>query len=276
MERRRPVVALTIAGSDSGGGAGIQADIKTFMAHGVWGATVVVAVTAQSAAGIREVGVLPGALVRAQFEAVQCGTPIAAAKTGMLGTAEIVELVASSLREHPAGALVVDPVLAASDGTALLGVGQGERLEAALGTLRRELLPLATVITPNLAEAAALTGARPIRDRLGMEDAAQRLRALGGNAVLVKGGHLVDDKDESPDLLLDEEGAWWLEGPRIARVHTHGTGCVLSAAITARLARGECLRDAVAGAKRFVTGAIEGAVALGDGGAVDPAAPGSC
>ncbi len=276
MELRRPSVALTIAGSDSGGGAGIQADIKTFTAHAVWGTTVVVAVTAQGAAGIAGVSTLPGASVRAQLEAVRSGIPIAAAKTGMLGTAEIVELVASELQEHQAVPLVVDPVISASDGTALLGVGHGERLEAALESMRRELLPLATIVTPNLAEAAALTAARPIRDRLGMEEAAHRLRALGAKAALVKGGHLEEGKDESPDLFLDEQGAWWLEGPRIARVHTHGTGCVLSAAITARLARGEALRDAVAGAKRFVTGAIEGAVALGEGGAVDPGAPGSC
>lgn len=276
MEPRRPTVALTIAGSDSSGGAGVQADLKTFMAHGVWGVTVVAAVTAQSPAGIRGVAVLPGDSVRGQLDAVRAGPEVAATKTGMLATAEIVELVASNLREHLAGPLVVDPVVAASDGTALLGVGHGQGLEAALDTMRRELLPLATVVTPNLVEAAALTAAGPISDRAGMEEAARHILDMGVAAVLVKGGHLAEDKDGSADLFLDEQGMWWIEGPRVARVHTHGTGCVLSAAITARLARGESLRDAVGGAKRFVTAAIEGAVALGDGGAVDPGAPGNC
>lgn len=270
MKMRRPPVAMTIAGSDSSGGAGIQADLKTFMAHGVWGTTVVVAVTAQSSTGVRDVGVLPVSLVRAQLEALEADAPAGAVKTGMLGTVELLEVVVAYLREHLVAPLVVDPVLAASDGTPLLVAGRGEDLNAGIEAVRQKLLPLATLVTPNLNEAAALACVKPIRDRDGMEEAAQQLREMGANAVLVKGGHLVEDPDGSPDLFLDEQGTWWLEGPRIAKAHTHGTGCVLSAAITARLAKGEALREAVAGAKRFVTAAIDASVAFGDGSAADP------
>jgi hydroxymethylpyrimidine/phosphomethylpyrimidine kinase len=249
---RAPPAALTVAGSDSGGGAGVQADLRTFAAHGVWGLSAVTAVTAQNPRRVEAVEVLPPEIVRAQIMAVAAHFTVGALKTGMLGGPEVVEAVAKAVRDLHLHPLVVDPVAVATSGASLLGP---EGLEV----LRAELLPLADLVTPNLSEAAALAGtaagAGPITDRAGMEAAAEALLALGARAVLVTGGPL--EEEGAPDLLVtDEAGPVWLEGERLSGRTTHGTGCVLSAAITARLARGETREDAVRGAKTYLTRAI--------------------
>ena len=261
--RARPPVAMTIAGSDSGGGAGIVADLKTFAAHGVWGTTAVVAVTAQNTLGVSAFETLPAALVRAQVLDVARDIGVDAAKTGMLATAELVGVVAAAVADAGIGRLVVDPVFVSKHGDTLLA-------DDAVGALREELLPRATVVTPNLPEASALTGVK-IADREGMEQAARVLAATGARVVMVKGGHL--GGDTSPDLVLDGAGGEvrWLEGPRLPGRHTHGTGCVLSAAIGAELARGMDPADACVAGKRFVERAIAAGVELGTGvGPVDP------
>ncbi|MGH9115804.1 MAG: bifunctional hydroxymethylpyrimidine kinase/phosphomethylpyrimidine kinase [Acidimicrobiales bacterium] len=259
--RSGAAVALTIAGSDSGGGAGIQADLKTFEAFGVWGTSAITAVTAQSTVGVRDVLVLPAPLVRAQIDAVAVDLAPAAAKTGMLGSAEVVEAVARSVEEHRLSLLVVDPVLVSSLGEPLLA-------EDAVRALREVLLPLATVLTPNLPEAEVLLGT----SIAGVKDfapAAEALAALGPAAVLLKGGHLGGDR--SPDLLWRDGEVEWLDAPRIPGRHTHGTGCTLSAAICALLAGGRELGEACAEAKRFVAGAIAGGLDIGRGaGPVNP------
>ena len=254
---------MTIAGSDSGGGAGIVADLKTFEAHGVWGTTAIVAVTAQNTLGVQSFAALTPSLVRAQIESVASDIGIDAAKTGMLASAELVSTVASAVRDAGVRPLVVDPVFVSKHGDTLLA-------DDAVGALRSELLPLAAVVTPNLPEASALAGFE-IRDRAGMEEAARTLRALGPSAVLIKGGHL--DGPDSPDCLLAEgRDLMWLEGERLPGRHTHGTGCVLSAAITAELARGMEPADACVASKRFVEKAIAHGVELGSG--VGPVNPG--
>ena len=261
----RPPVALTVAGSDSGGGAGIAADLHTFAAHGVWGTCAVAAVTAQNTVGVQAVEVLPAALVAAQVAAVAGDIGVGATKTGMLGDAAVVEAVAAAVAEWDLHPLVVDPVALSSTGAALLPAG-------GMATLRRVLLPLADLVTPNLAEAAVLAGwAEPPTDRAGLERVAAAVLALGPGAVLVTGGHLPGP--DAPDLLLRRDGSEprWIEGRRLDTRRTHGTGCVLSAAVTARLARGETLIRAVEGAKVFVTAAIAAGVELGAGpGAVNP------
>jgi hydroxymethylpyrimidine/phosphomethylpyrimidine kinase len=259
----KPPVAMTIAGSDSGGGAGIVADLKTFEAYGVWGTTAIVAVTAQNTLGVQAFETLPPSLVRGQIESVATDIGVAAAKTGMLATAELVSTVAAAVRDFGVRPLVVDPVFVSKHGDALLG-------DDAVGALREELLPLAAVVTPNLPEAGRLAGFE-ITDRTGMEQAARQLLDAGPQVVLVKGGHL--EGDDSPDCLL-ARGAdpVWLEGQRIAGRHTHGTGCVLSAAITAELAKGMDPADACVAGKRFVERAIAAGVELGGG--VGPVNPG--
>ena len=259
----KPPVALTIAGSDSGGGAGIVADLKTFEAHGVWGTVAVVAVTAQNTLGVQAWEALPAALVRAQVESVVGDIGVAAAKTGMLATAELVAAVAAAVRELGVGPLVVDPVSVSKHGDALLAPD-------AVAALRDELLPLAAVVTPNLPEASVLTGLE-IADRAGMEAAGRALVGLGAGLAMVKGGHL--EGEASPDCLVARSGeVVWLEGDRIPGRHTHGTGCVLSAAIAAELARGMDPADACLAAKRFVERAIAAGLPLGGG--VGPVNPG--
>jgi len=264
----RPPIALTVAGSDSSGGAGIAADLRTFAAHGVWGTCAVTAVTAQNTVGVQAVEVLPGRMVAAQVAAVAADIGVGATKTGMLGDASVVEAVAAAVVEWGLHPLVVDPLSVASSGTALLSPD-------GVAALCRLLLPLADLVTPNLAEAAALAGwPEPPTDREGMERVAGAVLALGPGAVLVTGGHLPGP--DAPDLLVRRDGSEreWLTGRRLVARHTHGTGCVLSAAITARLARGETLLQAVEGAKAFVTAAIAAGVELGAGpGAVNPSGP---
>ena len=262
MSRVKPPVALTIAGSDSGGGAGIVADLKTFEAHGVWGTTAIVAVTAQNTLGVHAFELLSADLVREQIGAVATDIGIDAAKTGMLASAELVAAVAIAVSEIGLQRLVVDPVFVSKHGDTLLA-------DDAVKALREELLPLATVVTPNLPEASRLVE-RDVVDRAGMEGAARELAALGPAVVMVKGGHL--DDEASPDCLVTEGEVHWLDAPRIAGRHTHGTGCVLSAAITAELARGMDPADACVAGKRFVERAIAAGVDLGGG--VGPVNPG--
>ncbi len=255
-------MALTIAGTDSGGGAGMAADLKTFEAHGVWGTCAVVAVTAQNTLGVTAFDVLPAGLVRQQIEAVVGDIGVDAAKCGMLATAEVVSEVAATVHDTGIGHLVVDPVFVSKHGDTLLA-------DDAVGALRHELLPLARVATPNLPEAARLVGF-PVDDRAAMEEAARALVGFGAGAALVKGGHL--SGEHTPDCLLEAGGdVVWLEGRRISGRHTHGTGCVLSAAVAAELARGMDPGDACVAAKRFVERAIAAGVELGAGvGPVDP------
>ena len=259
----RQPVALTIAGSDSGGGAGIVADLKTFEAHGVWGTCAVVAVTAQNTVGVQAFETVSSDLVGQQIRSVVSDIGVDAAKTGMLATAGMVRTVAAAVREAGLAKLVVDPVFVSKHGDTLLA-------DDAVGALGDELLPLATVVTPNLPEASRLVGFT-VDDRAGMEEAGRSLVDRGPKVVLVKGGHL--GGEESPDCLV-AAGAevQWLEGPRVAGRHTHGTGCVLSAAICAELARGMDPADACVAAKRFVERAIAAGVALGAG--VGPVNPG--
>ncbi len=259
--RRRPV-ALTIAGTDSGGGAGVVADLKTFEAHDVWGTAAVVAVTAQNTLGVQAFELISPELVRAQIASVVSDIGVDAAKTGMLGSAAIVEAVAQAVTELGLRSLVVDPLSVSKHGDALLAPD-------AVASLRDALLPLATVVTPNLPEAASLVGF-PVETREGMEEAGRALVELGAQDALVKGGHLADG-ERSPDVVVTEEDVRWLEGHRVPGRHTHGTGCVLSAALCAELARGMEAADACVAAKAFVTHAIGAGVDLGSGvGPVDP------
>jgi hydroxymethylpyrimidine/phosphomethylpyrimidine kinase len=250
----RPI-ALTIAGSDSGGGAGIQADLKTFEAFDVFGTSVVTAVTAQNTVGVDAALAMPVELVRAQIRAVLGDLPPTAAKTGMLATAEIAVAVIDTLPAVGALRLVVDPVMVATS---------GDRLLAADGVdvIRSRFLPAALIVTPNLAEAELLTG-RDVRDRFGMSEAARRLVGAGAAAALVKGGHLSGDR--ILDVLWDgtKETVW--EASRIRSTETHGTGCTLSAAITAGLASGRELLEAVDEAIAYTRRAISSAPGLGRG-----------
>jgi hydroxymethylpyrimidine/phosphomethylpyrimidine kinase len=249
--------ALTIAGSDSGGGAGIQADLKTFSVLGVYGMTAVTAVTVQNTEGVSGYEALSPQLVGDQIRAVATDIGVDAAKTGMLATAGIVEAVADAVAELAMPNLVVDPVFVSKHGDVLLA-------EEAVDALRSRLLPLATIVTPNLPEASGLAGF-PVQTRDDMRRAAEAILAIGPNAVLVKGGHLQDAAEAAADLFVDGRTEEWLSEPRIATPHTHGTGCTLSAAIAGHLARGEPLPEAVRAGKAFVTEAIRGALPLGEG-----------
>jgi hydroxymethylpyrimidine/phosphomethylpyrimidine kinase len=248
-------IALTIAGSDSGGGAGIQADLKTFHAFGVFGTSAVTAITAQNTLGVRDIHPIPLDVVRSQIDAVAEDLPPSGVKTGMLATAPLVETVARAIGELELGRYVMDPVMVATSGHRLLDAD-------AEGALVSALLPLATLVTPNLHEAAILTGS-PITTVEEMRTAAKALVDMGAGAALVKGGHLDDDR--AIDLFWDgdQERRW--ERGRVATRHTHGTGCTLSAAVAAGLARGLPLVDAVDQAVDFVARAIASAPGLGSG-----------
>jgi hydroxymethylpyrimidine/phosphomethylpyrimidine kinase len=247
--------ALTIAGSDSGGGAGIQADLKTFAAFGVYGMSAITSVTAQNTLTVAGVHDLPPEFVAQQIDLVAQDIGVDAAKTGMLSNAGIVRAVAESVTRNNIQRLVVDPVMVAKSGDALLR-------EDARNALIEAIVPLAYVITPNLPEAAALTGLEVVnRDR--MADAAKRIFDMGARHVLVKGGHL--EEGEAIDLLFDGSILTWVSAPRIPTSNTHGTGCTYSAAIAACLALGLDVPSAVNQAKRYVTGAIQHALALGSG-----------
>ena len=241
-------IALTIAGSDSSGGAGIQADLKTFTALGVYGASVITALTAQNTRGVSAIHAVPAAFVTQQIDAVATDLKVRAVKTGMLNDAGVVRAVAEGVRRHKLHPLVVDPVMVATSGDVLL---HPDAVEA----VRDELLPLAAVITPNLPEAAHLLGRALAHDEAEMEAQARALLALGPAAVLLKGGH--GEGAEAVDILVQRDGApLRLAMARIDTPNTHGTGCTLSAAITARLAVGDSLEAAVWEAKRFVHAAL--------------------
>jgi hydroxymethylpyrimidine/phosphomethylpyrimidine kinase len=247
--------ALTIAGSDSGGGAGIQADLKTFAAHQVYGTSAITALTAQNTRAVRGVHAVPPAFVQQQIEAVVEDIGCDAVKTGMLATADIVSIVAAAVQRFELPNLVVDPVMVAKGGDRLLQ-------QDAVDAIRTRLLPLAHVVTPNVPEAEVLTGLT-IHTIDDMRRAARALLACGPRAVLLKGGHL-DDVD-AIDLLVDEEQEVVLRGPRVQGRHTHGTGCTLAAAIAARLARGEPLDEAARAAKQYVAGAMTHGIDVGSG-----------
>jgi hydroxymethylpyrimidine/phosphomethylpyrimidine kinase len=246
--------ALTIAGSDSGGGAGIQADLKTFSAFRVFGMSVITAVTAQNSLGVQGVENLPPAFVALQLRSVLSDFGAGAAKCGMLSTAPIIEAVAATLADDPVEKLVVDPVMVAKSGDALL---QPDARQA----LIERVLPLALVVTPNLPEAESLAGI-PVVSRPDMEEAARRIHRLGPRYVLVKGGHL---KGDAIDLLWNGKAFTAFRAPRIDSGNTHGTGCTLSAAIAAGLARGQAIGDAIRDAKAYVTRAIREGFAAGRG-----------
>jgi hydroxymethylpyrimidine/phosphomethylpyrimidine kinase len=247
--------ALTIAGSDSGGGAGIQADLKTFAAHGVYGTSAITAVTAQNTRGVTAWEAVSTTLVLAQIDAVSADLPPDAVKTGMLANAEIVSGVSSTLRRLNLPHLVVDPVMIAKGGARLLE-------PSAVEAIRRELLPLAHVVTPNIPEAEALAGMR-IASLEDMREAGRRILALGPRVVLVKGGHL--EGDDSIDIACSSGGIVELRSPRVHSVHTHGTGCTLASAVAANLALGLDDTEAISRAKVYVDGAIRHAPGLGGG-----------
>jgi hydroxymethylpyrimidine/phosphomethylpyrimidine kinase len=247
-------VVLTIAGSDSGGGAGIQADLRTFAAHGVHGTSAITAVTAQNSVAVLDWVALEPRMVVAQIEAVTSDMKVAAAKTGMLATAAIVRAVAEAVERLRLPLLVVDPVMVAKSGDRLLDAD-------AESAYRERLLPLATVLTPNLPETEALIG-RPVRTLAEMREAARALHAMGPRSVVVKGGHLEGD---AVDVFFDGERLEELASPRIATANTHGTGCTYSAAIAARLGLGDPLLEAVRGAKTYLTEAIRRSYSVGRG-----------
>lgn len=249
-------IALTIAGSDSGGGAGIQADLKTFMRLGVYGTSVLTAITAQNTTGVRAWEPVSTVLVRAQIDAVAEDLRPGALKSGMLGDAGVVDAVAGGIERHRLSPYVLDPVMVATSGDPLLSAG-------AVKCIVDRLFPLTTVVTPNLDEASLLVG-EPVESPAAMEQAARLLvDRLGAGAALVKGGHL--SGDVLVDVLYDGRSLQRFVHERIATTSTHGTGCTLSAAIAARLASGASLADAVETALEFVRRAIASAPALGGG-----------
>jgi hydroxymethylpyrimidine/phosphomethylpyrimidine kinase len=249
-----PPLVLSVAGSDSGGGAGIQADLKTMLALGVHGMTVVAAVTAQNSLGVQGYWELPGEAVAAQLDSVLGDIGVDAVKTGMLASAELVSLVAARLSTVDAP-VVVDPVSVSKHGDPLLAAD-------ALEAVRTALLPVAAVVTPNLYEVRQLTGVE-VTGAADLHRAADAVLALGPRAVLVKGGHLAGD---AVDLLVTAAGdAYEYRSERYDNRHTHGTGCTLASAVAARLACGDPLPEAVAAAKEYVTGAIAHGFALGAG-----------
>lgn len=259
-EHRRTPVALTIAGSDSSGGAGIQADLKTFAAFGVYGASVVTALTAQNTRGVTGVLAVPPSFIEQQIEAVVGDLRVGAVKTGMLGDADTVRCVIEAIRRHGLKPLVVDPVMVATSGDVLLA-------EDAIELVRAGLAPLATVLTPNLHEAARLTGGQVAATEVEMARQGRALLALGAQHVLVKGGH---SAGEAVDLLVSADGVVRLPAARIETRHTHGTGCTLSAGIAASLARGHSVPDAVLRAKTYVWRALEAGQDLAIGGGNGP------
>lgn len=246
---------LTIAGSDSGGGAGLQADLKTFAAYGVYGASAVTAVTAQNTQGVTAWLAMPADLVTAQIEAVAADIAVDAVKTGMLGSAAIVEAVAAAIEALELPLVVVDPVMVAKSGDSLLEAD-------AIAAIKAELLPRAFVVTPNAAEAEVLSGVR-VTSVDAARGAAARIVALGAGAAVVKGGHL--GGDEVVDVLFDGRSFHEFSGPRLASRSTHGTGCSFASAIAAGLALGRPLPAAVEDAKAFVAGGIRHAPAIGQG-----------
>lgn len=261
MSGRRIPNVLSIAGSDPSGGAGIQADLKAFAARGVYGMAVLTALTAQNTQGVSGVHVVPAAFVADQIRAVFDDIRVDAVKIGMIADAEIAAAISDALSSQRDVPMVLDPVMIAKGGARLLA-------PEAVDAMKTLLLPRASVVTPNLPEAAALLGEADATSREAMAEQAARMLALGPAAVLLKGGHL--GGDESPDLLLSAAGSTWLEGERIETRNTHGTGCTLSSAIAAELAKGAPIADAAATAKRYLAGAIRASAELTVGSAHGP------
>jgi hydroxymethylpyrimidine/phosphomethylpyrimidine kinase len=247
--------ALTIAGSDSGGGAGIQADLKTFAALGVYGMSAITAITAQNTCGVSAVQGIDPDVVAAQIRAVVSDIGVGAAKTGMLFSAEIIQAVAITVRAVNLQLLVVDPVMVATSGDRLL---QREAEES----LRRDIIPLATIVTPNLAETEVLVGGRKVASLEDMRAAAEQIVADGARAVVVKGGHAIT---KATDVFYDGSTMELLQSEVVDTHNTHGTGCTFSAAICAYLARGAALREAVRQAKTYITGALRHSLSIGQG-----------
>jgi hydroxymethylpyrimidine/phosphomethylpyrimidine kinase len=246
--------ALTIAGSDSGAGAGIQADLKTFAALGVYGTSAITAITAQNTVGVNQVFALSPKLVENQINAIMEDIGAHAVKTGMLANAAIIRTVAKTARRRRLKNLVVDPVMVATSGDLLIE-------KNAVAALRSELIPVAALVTPNIPEAAELTGMK-LRGREDIEEAARRIVEMGAPAVIIKGGHL---KGPAVDLFFDGRKLSALRAPRIRTKNTHGTGCTFSAAVAAYLARGADLEDAVRAAKKYITAALRRGFAVGAG-----------
>ncbi len=251
-------IAVTIAGSDSGGGAGVQADLKTFSALGVYGASVITALTAQNTLGVTAVHDVPGDFVRAQMDAVFSDLDVSAVKIGMLSQPAIIEAVAAGLEVHSDPPIVLDPVMVAASGDPLIA-------DEAVSTLADTLIPLVDLITPNLHEAARLLRTDVATAKTAMEAQAENLVGIGARSVLIKGGH--GEGGTSDDFLLTDTGGRWFSGPRIATRNTHGTGCTLSSAVAAGLANGLSLNEAVGAAKTYINAAIAAAdqLAIGAG-----------
>ena len=246
--------ALTIAGSDSGAGAGIQADLKTFAALGVYGTSAITAITAQNTVGVTQVLALSPKIVAGQIDAIIDDIGAHALKTGMLANAAIIDIVANKIREHRLKNIVVDPVMVATSGDLLIQ-------KSAVAALRNKLIPLAMVVTPNIAEAEELTGMKLLTSA-DIEEAAKRIVKMGARSVVIKGGHL---KGPAIDLFYDGKKFIELTAPRIRTKNTHGTGCTFSAAIAAYLAKGATLERAVMLAKKFITQAIRSSFSIGAG-----------
>ncbi|MBS8260238.1 bifunctional hydroxymethylpyrimidine kinase/phosphomethylpyrimidine kinase [Roseibium polysiphoniae] len=249
-------IAVTIAGSDSGGGAGIQADLKSFSANGVYGASVLTALTAQNTLGVTGIQDVAPDFIRAQMDAVFSDLAVNATKIGMLSRPEVIQTVVDGLAAHQTGPVVVDPVMVAASGDPLLA-------DEAVEVLMERLVPVADLITPNLHEAARMLGSGMAETEADMASQAERLLAAGAKAVLVKGGH--GTGSESADLLMSEDVTHWFRAPRIETSNTHGTGCTLSSAIAAGFAKGLGLVDAVSQAKAYVSAAISSADQLNIG-----------
>ena len=256
MTVNRTPQVVTIAGSDSGGGAGLQADLKTFQARQVFGMSIVVALTAQNTYGVQASLPIPGGFIDAQFQSLATDFNIRAAKTGMLADREHVEAVVRNLQQVDFGPLIVDPVMVAKGGATLLA-------SEAVVTIKEQLLPLADVVTPNLPEAEILVG-KKIVTNADMVRAARTIQTLGVKHVIIKGGHRQNHKAE--DLILLADGTcYWLSAPRIATANTHGTGDTFSACIAAELAKGQPLKAAIMTAKAFLQGAISQGISVGHG-----------
>lgn len=240
-------IAVTIAGSDSGGGAGIQADLKTFSALKVYGASVITALTAQNTQGVQGIHDVPADFIAAQMDSVFSDLKVDAVKIGMLSQVGVIETVAAGIERHGISRVVLDPVMVAASGDRLLS-------EDAIAALRTVLLPHAAIVTPNLPEAAAILGEEVAQDEQTMLDQGKRILAMGPSAVLIKGGH--GSGPESTDLLIESTNVHRFPAPRIATKNTHGTGCTLSSAIAAKLAQGTTLHPAVEAAKAYISAAI--------------------
>ncbi|HID56902.1 TPA: bifunctional hydroxymethylpyrimidine kinase/phosphomethylpyrimidine kinase [Candidatus Poribacteria bacterium] len=259
-ELGRPPVAMTIAGSDSGGGAGIQADLKTFASLGVFGCSVITSLTAQNTREVLAIFDLPVHFIASQFEAILSDISVEAAKTGMLSRAETIEVVAEKVDQHEIEKLVVDPVMIATSGDRLLS-------RDAESVLINKLLPMAMILTPNIFEAEILSGVR-IKSADDMRSAAKRIKALGPKFVLIKGGHLKEDKEDAVDILYDGERFYEVRSKRVKTDRLHGAGCTFSSAITAYLAMGYDPIESVYSAKRYIHRSILGAMRIGSGGSV--------